>query len=94
MDRPTQDGCRRSGWSDPTWVLTAGEAGPLGSIYAPDSAMTAVPPRNSGSAGWPDVAGFEALEDRIPAVLADPALADSVRRLDGGRPIRPAVVGE
>ncbi len=33
-------------------------------------------------------------EDRIPAALADPGLADTVRRLDGGRPIRPAVVGE
>ncbi len=36
-----------------------------------------------------------AREDRIPADLADPGLADTVRRLDGGRrPIRPAEVEE
>ena len=36
-----------------------------------------------------------AREDRIPAALADPGLAGTVRRLDGGRrPIRPAEVEE
>jgi len=63
MDRPTHNGCRRSGWDDLTRALAAGKDGPLGSAFVLESAMSANPPPNPGAAGWPSVAGFEILEE-------------------------------
>jgi tRNA A-37 threonylcarbamoyl transferase component Bud32 len=74
MDEPTRNGSERPGWDDPDRRTTSIHAERLrlgaapGSMRGKDRSRAtrpwdADPPRDTGLAGWPAVAGFEILEE-------------------------------